>query len=101
VGIQCSLRWLAFADPVLVGHAKVGILLSSLLAGALGMLVLRMTTTPVPAGSDDVGPEADSRQRKDEHADVPRETPEPGRDHGTADVRGRRAGAGRSTEHEA
>ncbi|MCG6988768.1 MAG: Na+/H+ antiporter NhaA [Gemmatimonadetes bacterium] len=60
VGFTVSLfvNELAFSDPVLVGHAKVGILLSSLLAGALGMLVLRMTTTPVPAGSDDLGTEA-------------------------------------------
>lgn len=50
VGFTMSLfiATLAFADAALLETAKLGILAASLLAGALGYVILRLTTTPSP-----------------------------------------------------
>ena len=39
---------LAFQDPAMLNHAKIGILVGSLLSGVVGYLILRRTLEPQP-----------------------------------------------------
>jgi NhaA family Na+:H+ antiporter len=43
---------LAYQEPVMLNHAKIGILLGSFLAGISGYLILRRTLKPVPVDEE-------------------------------------------------
>jgi hypothetical protein len=45
---------LSFADPVLVASAKTGIIVSAVVAGALGWALLRLAPRATPSDADTV-----------------------------------------------
>ena len=61
IGFTVSLfiGGLAFADPVLVDNAKIGILAGSAVMGAAGFLTLRATCGKRSVATDAAGPEAE------------------------------------------